>query len=92
MVRAEIKFPIVAHCLSLPFFYCLQTADMEDFRKVFNALEIENKEMLRLYFHESRKNFESVVFVEKEFLHNGIQKEDESIDLTATPFISLKMQ
>ena len=91
-MRAEIKFPIVAHCLSLPFFYCLQTADMEDFRKVFNALEIENKEMLRLYFHESRKNFESVVFVEEEFLHNGIQKEDESIDLTATPFISLKMQ
>ena len=91
-MRAEIKFPIVAHCLSLPFFYCLQTADMEDFRKVFNALEIENKEMLRLYFHESRKNFESVVFVEEEFLHNRIQKEDESIDLTAAPFTSLKMQ
>ena len=91
-MRAEVKFPIEARCLSLPFFYCLQTADMEGFRKVFNALEIENKEMLRLYFHESRKNFESVVFVEEEFLHNGIQKEDESIDLTAAPFTSLKMQ
>ena len=36
---------------------------MEGFRKVFNALEIENNEMLRLYFHEYRKDLESVAFV-----------------------------
>ena len=41
---------------------------MEGFKKVFNVLEIENNEMLRSYFHEYRKNFESVVFVEEEFL------------------------
>ena len=57
---------------------------MQGFRKVFNALEIENNEMLRSYFHEYRKNFESVVFMEEEFLHETIQKEDVSVDLTAT--------
>ena len=36
---------------------------MEGFRKVFNALEIENNEMLWLYFHEYRKDLESVAFV-----------------------------
>ena len=56
---------------------------MEGFRKVFNALEIENNEMLRPYFHEYKKNLESVVFVE-ELLHERIQKEDASVDLTAT--------
>ena len=50
---------------------------MEGFRKVFNALEIENNEKLRSYFYEYRKNLDSVVFVEEEFLH-------ESVDLTAT--------
>ena len=57
---------------------------MEEFRKVFNAHEIENNEMLRSYFHEYKKNLESVVFVEEELLHERIQKEDVSVDLTAT--------
>ena len=56
---------------------------MERFRKVFNALEIENNEKLRSYFHEYRKNLDSVVFVEEEFLHERIQKQDVSVDLTA---------
>ena len=59
---------------------------MEEFRKVFNAHEIENNEMLRSYFHfhEYKKNLKSVVFVEEELLHERIQKEDVSVDLTAT--------
>ena len=57
---------------------------MEESRKVFNAHEIENNEMLRSYFHEYKKNLESVVFVEEELLHERIQKEDVSVDLTAT--------
>ena len=57
---------------------------MEGFKKVFNALEIENNEMLWLYFHEYRKIFESVVFVDEEFLHKRIQKEDVSVNLTTT--------
>ena len=57
---------------------------MEEFRKVFNAHEIENNEMLQSYFHEYKKNLESVVFVEEELLHERIQKEDVSVDLTAT--------
>ena len=57
---------------------------MGSFKKVFNGLEIENNEMLWSYFHEYRKIFESVVFVEEEFLHERIQKEDVSVDLTAT--------
>ena len=57
---------------------------MEGFRKLFNAFEIENNEMLRSYFHEYRKNLESVVSVEEEFLHGRIQKEDAPVDLTAT--------
>ena len=57
---------------------------MERFRKVFNGLEIENNEKLRSYFHEYRKNLDSVVFVEEEFLHERIQKQDVSVDLTAT--------
>ena len=88
-MRGSNQVYFIAQGPPLPVFYCSQTSAV---CKVFNALEIENKEMLRLYFHESRKNFESVVFVEEEFLHNGIQKEDESIDLTAAPFTSLKMQ
>ena len=40
--------------------------------------------MLWSYFHEYRKILESVVFVEEEFLHERIQKEDVSVDLTAT--------
>ena len=73
-----------ARSLPLPVFYCSQTADMEGFRKVLNALEIESNEILRSYFHEYKKNLESVVLVEEEFLHERIQKEDVSIDLTAT--------
>ena len=57
---------------------------MEGFRKVLNALEIENNEILRSYFHEYKKNLESEVLMEEEFLHERIQKEDVSIDLTAT--------
>ena len=57
---------------------------MKGFRKVFNGLEIENNEMLFSYFHEYKKDLESVVFVEEEFLHERIQKEDVSVDLTAT--------
>ena len=83
MVKGSNKFSFVARGLPLPVFYCSQTADMEGFRKVFNALEIENNEMLRPYFHEYKRNLESVVFVE-ELLHERIQKEDASVDLTAT--------
>ena len=57
---------------------------MKGFRKVFNGLEIENNEMLLSYFHEYKKDLESVVFVEEEFLHERIQKEDVFVDLTAT--------
>ena len=57
---------------------------MKGFRKVFNGLEIENNEMLFSYFHEYKKDLESVVFVEEEFLHERIQKEDVFVDLTAT--------
>ena len=57
---------------------------MKGFRKVFNGLEIENNEMLLSYIHEYKKDLESVVFVEEEFLHERIQKEGVSVDLTAT--------
>ena len=83
-MRGSNKDSFVARGLPLPVFYCSQTADMEGFKKVFNALEIENNEMLWSYFHEYRKILESVVFVEEEFLHERIQKEDVSVDLTAT--------
>ena len=83
-MKGSNKFSFVARGLPLPVFYCSQTADMEEFRKVFNAHEIENNEMLRSYFHEYKKNLESVVFVEEELLHERIQKEDVSVDLTAT--------
>ena len=84
LVRGSSKVSFVARGLPLPVFYCSQRADMEVFRKVFNALEIENNEILRLYFHEYRKNLESVVFVEEEFLHKRIQKEDVSFNSIAT--------
>ena len=83
-MRGSNEVSFVARGLPLPVFYCSQTADMEGFRKVFNALEIENSEMLRSYFHEYRKNFESVVFVVAEFLHERIQREDVSVDWIAT--------
>ena len=83
-MKGSNKFSFVARGLPLPVFYCSQTADMEESRKVFNAHEIENNEMLRSYFHEYKKNLESVVFVEEELLHERIQKEDVSVDLTAT--------
>ena len=84
LVRGSSKVSFVARGLSLPVFYCSQTADMEVFRKVFNALEIEKNEILRLSFHEYRKSLESVAFVEKKFLHKRIQKEDVSFNSTAT--------
>ena len=34
----------------------------------FNALEIDNNDMLQSHSQESRKDFESVVFVEEELL------------------------
>ena len=83
-MRGSNKDFFVARGLPFPVFYCSQTADMGRFKKVFNALEIENNEILWSYFHEYRKFLESVVFVEEEFLHERIQKEDVSIDLTAT--------
>ena len=83
-MKGSNKFSFVARGLPLPVFYCSQTADMEEFRKVFNTHEIEYNEMLRSYFHEYKKNLESVVFVEEELLHERIQKEDVSVDLTAT--------
>ena len=83
-MRRSNKVSFVARGLPLPVFYCSQTAGMEGFRKVFKVLEIENNEVLRSYFHEYRKNLDSVVFVEEEFLHERIQEEDMSVDLTAT--------
>ena len=82
-MRSSNKVSFVARGLPLLVFYRSQTADMEGFRKVFNALETENNEMLRSYFHEYRKDLDSFVFVEEEFLHERIQKEDRSVDLTA---------
>ena len=82
-MRGSDKVSFVARGLPLPVFYCSQTADMEGFRKVFNALEIETNEMFRSYFYKYRKNLESVVFVEEELLHERIKK-DVSVDLTAT--------
>ena len=83
-MKGSNKVSFVARDLPLPVFYCSQTGDMERFRKVFNALEIENNEMLRWYFYEYRKNLKSVVFVEEELLHERIRKEDVSVNLTAT--------
>ena len=83
-MRGSNKVSFVARGLPIPVFYRSQTADMAGFRKVFNALEIENNEMFRSYFHEYIKNLDSVVFVEEEFMHERIQKEDGSVDLTAT--------
>lgn len=37
-----------------------------------------------LIFINKKENFEPVVFLEKKFLHQRIQKEDVSIDFTAT--------
>ena len=85
-MRGSNKVSFVARGLPLPVFYCSQTADMEGFAKVFNALEIEKNEMLWSYF-QYRKNLKSVAFVEEEFLHKRIQKEDVPVDLT-----SLRMQ
>ena len=83
-MRCSNNISFGARGLPLLVFYCLETADMEGFRKVFNALEIENNEILRSHFHEYKKNLESVVFVEEAFLHERIQKEDVSVDLTPT--------
>ena len=82
-MRGSNKVSFVTQGLPLPVFYCLQTADMEGFRKVFNVLGIENNEMLLSYFHEYRKNLQSVVFAEEEFLHERIQK-DVPVNLTGT--------
>ena len=71
-MRGSNKVSFVTQGLPLPVFYCLQTADMEGFRKVFNVLGIEY-----------RKNLQSVVFAEEEFLHERIQK-DVPVNLTAT--------
>ena len=81
---AAIKF-FCSTRLTSSMFYCLPTEDMEGLRKVFNALEIENNDILQPYFHDYRKDFESVVFVEEEFLCKRIQKEDMFVDLTLKP-------
>ena len=83
-MRGRNKVSFVAQGLPLPVFYCSQTADIEGFKKVFKALEIKNNEIIWSYFHKYRKNLESLVFVEEEFLHERVQKEDVSVDLTAT--------
>ena len=38
-MRGSNKLSFLARALPFPVFYCLQMADMEGFRKVFNALE-----------------------------------------------------
>ena len=66
------------------FFYCLPTTDMEWLRKLFNALEIENNDMVHCYFHDYRKDLESVVSKDKEFLKKRIQREYVFNNSTAT--------
>ena len=48
LVRGSNKVSFIAQDLPLPVFYCLQTADMEGLRKVFNVLEIENNDPERI--------------------------------------------
>ena len=57
---------------------------MGELRKIFNALEIGNVDMLQPYFQDYRKGLEPVVFVEEEFLHKRIQKEDVFVDFTVS--------
>ena len=66
------------------FFYCLPTTDMEWLRKSFNALEIENNDMVHCYFYDYRKDLESVVSKDKEFLKKRIQREYVFNNSTAT--------
>ena len=56
-------------------------------QKVFYVLEIKTN-MFHPYFHDYRKNHESKIFVEEEFLHKRIQKEDIFVDLTPTTNIA----
>lgn len=56
--------------------------------EISNALEAENNEMLQSFFHDYRKEVESVVFLEVELLHKRIRKEKVFVDLTAATNIT----